>query len=279
MEETKQCPYCRGTVLAVAKKCKHCGQWIEQVEMETCPICCEEIPKGMDICPYCKEDINTFRRESAKQTTTCPVCQEKIPTDAYICPYCHENIIEWGNCQSKQNDEKQDKQEKKTGLLANLSKSEKILLISTIIFLLGLVVYAIWPQHTENIKSDKDCVTEVLNTWSDSHNNKDLYQLKNTYGYTVKYYQSRYTREMVIASKEKLFKKDGDFYQKVDNIRVLFSSPDTAFVDFDKHVNNNKTYPSYLRLCKDNDGSWYIIEESDYVTDANLALKKNKNRR
>lgn len=30
--ETKKCPYCGGEIKAVAKKCKHCGKWIEQQE-------------------------------------------------------------------------------------------------------------------------------------------------------------------------------------------------------------------------------------------------------
>ncbi|MBR2185507.1 MAG: sel1 repeat family protein [Prevotella sp.] len=29
MEETKKCPYCGGEILNIAKKCKHCGKWIE----------------------------------------------------------------------------------------------------------------------------------------------------------------------------------------------------------------------------------------------------------
>lgn len=29
MEETKKCPYCGNEILAVAKKCKHCGKWLE----------------------------------------------------------------------------------------------------------------------------------------------------------------------------------------------------------------------------------------------------------
>jgi len=30
MEETKRCPYCGEEILATAKKCKHCGEWLEE---------------------------------------------------------------------------------------------------------------------------------------------------------------------------------------------------------------------------------------------------------
>ena len=30
-EETKRCPYCGEEILAIAKKCKHCGSWLEEV--------------------------------------------------------------------------------------------------------------------------------------------------------------------------------------------------------------------------------------------------------
>lgn len=28
-EETKKCPYCGEEILAIAKKCKHCGRWLD----------------------------------------------------------------------------------------------------------------------------------------------------------------------------------------------------------------------------------------------------------
>jgi len=60
--DVKQCPYCGEEVLAVAKKCKHCGEWLEnttvkQKKMTTCPFCAEEIEDRMEICPVCKTPI------------------------------------------------------------------------------------------------------------------------------------------------------------------------------------------------------------------------------
>lgn len=35
MSETKRCPYCGGEILAAAKKCKHCNQWLIQEHVAT----------------------------------------------------------------------------------------------------------------------------------------------------------------------------------------------------------------------------------------------------
>lgn len=33
-QETMNCPYCGEEILAVAKKCKHCGEWLDEEEIE-----------------------------------------------------------------------------------------------------------------------------------------------------------------------------------------------------------------------------------------------------
>ena len=58
-QETKRCPYCGEEILAVAKKCKHCGEWFEPKEIakeqKPCPVCGELIDTNSSICPYCQE--------------------------------------------------------------------------------------------------------------------------------------------------------------------------------------------------------------------------------
>lgn len=61
MSETKICPHCGGEILAVAKKCKLCGRWLDEKDQNPatnnvkCPICDESIPVGSATCPECGE--------------------------------------------------------------------------------------------------------------------------------------------------------------------------------------------------------------------------------
>lgn len=64
-EETKQCPFCGESIKVQAKKCKHCGKWLNESDKQqnitsltkACPYCGEEIPYAARICPNCKENL------------------------------------------------------------------------------------------------------------------------------------------------------------------------------------------------------------------------------
>lgn len=55
---TKECPYCGEEILAIAKKCKHCHEYLdEESSMMECPICGETISSSSKICPICNEHL------------------------------------------------------------------------------------------------------------------------------------------------------------------------------------------------------------------------------
>lgn len=45
MEEKKRCPYCGEEILAVAKKCKHCGEWLDKKENVEIRIEAKHVPE------------------------------------------------------------------------------------------------------------------------------------------------------------------------------------------------------------------------------------------
>lgn len=66
MNETKSCPYCGEEILATAKKCKHCGKWLEQ----KCPQCGEWVKAEAKKCRYCGYWLDPWQRrlqEKAEQ--------------------------------------------------------------------------------------------------------------------------------------------------------------------------------------------------------------------
>ena len=58
MENTKSCPYCGSEIQATAKKCKHCGKWVEK----QCPQCSEWVNAEAKKCRYCGYWFDPWQR-------------------------------------------------------------------------------------------------------------------------------------------------------------------------------------------------------------------------
>ena len=58
-DKLKKCPYCGHEIMAMARKCRHCGMWIDGDDdlMTECPACGEKVDKRSKVCPYCQEPL------------------------------------------------------------------------------------------------------------------------------------------------------------------------------------------------------------------------------
>ncbi|MCQ2789440.1 MAG: superinfection immunity protein [bacterium] len=76
-KNTKECPFCKKEIPIKAKKCKYCGNWLN-----------EEIqPNATNDNSNNNNEILTNNKESSK---TCPYCCQQIPTNAKKCQFCGE---------------------------------------------------------------------------------------------------------------------------------------------------------------------------------------------
>lgn len=80
--ETKICPFCGETIKAQAQKCRFCGQWLNEDNIEenkpktkSCPFCGEEILAVAKKCKHCGEMLDKNYENVA--TVSAPLPKKK----------------------------------------------------------------------------------------------------------------------------------------------------------------------------------------------------------
>lgn len=266
MSESKKCPYCGGEILTVAKKCKHCGRWLDEGPSGQfqgfirCPVCDEEIPAKVSICPECGEPLSFAN--PADEMMFPDIKKKSYPQYIWLfivlgVLFVSGSLYIW--IRSDDGSENIDNNECSSS--DTMDDSEGIVQTQAILV----------PAEG------------IVTRWSLIHNAKDIDRVSEIYADTVFYYQSSYTLSKVIESKQRLFDKNPLFYQECSNINITPIDGTTYRIEFEKKVwtdfsmDVNKTYPSYL-VVSYVDSDWRITTESDLVTDRNLAKKAgNKN--
>lgn len=135
-------------------------------------------------------------------------------------------------------------------------------------------------QTTTYTNPDEKAAVDLVKRWDDIHNSKKTDDFNKIFASQVKFYQQTYTPAQIVKTKRDLFAKTPGFKQELSNYQVTKIDQNTMKVHFDKKVWSSakeqpKTYHSYLVVRKYSN-KWLIVEESDDVTDANLAKKKKK---
>ena len=95
-EETKRSPYCGEEILAVAKKCKHCGEWLDKEETKICSVCGEKVPANTAMCPHCKEPQGSPEQHNSAEVVQedilyCRHCKAPLSKSSQSCPHCGED--------------------------------------------------------------------------------------------------------------------------------------------------------------------------------------------
>jgi len=266
MEEVKNCPYCDEVILAIAKKCKHCGEWlpesgnIEPKTMITCPYCAEEIEEGNTICPVCKENLE---EEKA-------VVQQTAP----------QKIEENTSHRRKDN---------KTMIIALTAVIIIILISAAAIF--GLKYHknistaqnfdqpTNQPINQQNKNNVDDQLRQLVSNWNSVHLLDSVDEFIDLYDSKVWFYGTQLSNYDIYNKKLSALEKANNFWQEiVGNIKVTQINGNEYQCDFVKRVTENQktiNYLSYL-IFRNVNSTWKITTESDDVTDSYI-LERKKN--
>lgn len=78
MKDFANCPHCGKEISAKAKKCKHCGKWLEK----QCPYCGEWVKTEAKKCRFCGSWFNKWAKDKYEKDTSFTTIATKTSTSA-----------------------------------------------------------------------------------------------------------------------------------------------------------------------------------------------------
>lgn len=175
-----------------------------------------------------------------------------------------------------------------------------IILLIAVALILGGVIWSFYNYATKNQQNEfpigdikkkdilsnnvklENLLSSLIHQWNDAHTQCDLSTLRSLYDYSdkIKFYGQYLTKEQCINNCYNIYKKlDGDFNQNIVSAITYSTTEDGEYrCDFVKSVTTKgkrQNYSSYL-VFRAKNGGWYIIEESDEITDRKLQKKSGK---
>ena len=144
-----------------------------------------------------------------------------------------------------------------------------------------LAIFIIGQAFKIHAQTEKEDITNIVNQWTECHNQHDLITLEKLYAPTVLFYCKELSNQECVKIKTKALKRSPNFKQRiVSDIQISAYENGTIKCDFVKEVffkKGPKDFESYLLLKKENE-NYLITGEGDKITDAkfnyNLDLGK-----
>lgn len=261
--------------------------------MNFCIYCGTKISANDKFCPQCGKPIfghpvNTSQKIETDKESESPLESAHVPDGQLVrseVSASEDAVIQ--DCKTESNSSTEQKNGISVLAIAMCSIAAVMLILFVVLMVMrtserNSAVSQTQTTKTSNgkTKTTTEIAIDLAKKWDEIHNSKKAEDFASIYASQVKYYQQTYTPEMIVKSKRDLFAKTPNFLQMISKFEVTNNTDSSVKVHFDKLVQTSakearKTYPSYL-VVKKIKGNWLIVEESDDVTDANLAKKKRK---
>ena len=240
--------------------------------MNNCNNCGAPLDDDALFCANCGKKI-------APQGKTCPKCGAKVEEESVFCIKCGSKLDTQAvppiNSTQVVNSVTPAQEEVFYELEEKTSKKWRYIIcgIFVVILAFGWCSYKIIHKSKNldiiELTSDEESIfVELVNKWSELHNNKGFDDRENCpYAEIIYYYGTKMVGIDAAQEKQKALTAKSDYSQECTNIKVTKITEKLFVCNFEKHTHSNGKdkvhHDCYLYFSDEGEGVWKIKEESD----------------